>query len=309
MSARILKCTAAEYHADALSPVPTLNRGVALEMVKRRSAFHGHRIHPRLGAMPDTLDALLDEDEDEGDTAAEPDTKKKGKALDTGKVLHALLLEPGEDPREEIRGEDGMPITGFRTKFAKAAKAAAEARGKVPLKTFQMAPFDHAAAMFRASLLSLGIDLEQMEREVAIEWEDEGVLCRSRLDTIAHYPRDHRLVIYDLKFMKDGSPDTLLNSSYKFGYDIEAHTHISALETLRPEFAGRVEWCPVACELGTWLCMDHHFGGTMRELGRKRWERAREMWRASMRSGEWPGYTRTRLEAKSFWLMEAGAEL
>jgi hypothetical protein len=280
-------------------------------MVKR-SAYHGQLMHPRLGGKQqpeaDTLDALLDDDE-ESEQPSESAPKKKGPALDTGKVLHALLLEPSEDPREEIRSEDGQPITAFRTKHAKAAKAAAEARGKVPLKTFQMAPYDRAARQFRESLLRIGIDLEQMEREVAIEWEDEGVLCCSRLDTIWHDERLNRLVIFDLKFMKDGSPDALLNSAYKFGYDIEAHTHTRALEELRPEFIGRVEWVPVACELGTWLCTDHPFGGSMRELGEKRWERAREMWRQGMRTGVWSPYQRRRLEAKAYWLQEAGAEI
>lgn len=304
MAGRVVQCTAAEYHADAFSAVPTLSRSVALEAV-RRSAFHAKRMHPRLGAKA----AIADDDEDdEGDT----------RSMDDGAIYHALLLAPHEDPREVVYAESIDKKTGvvtreavdkYTTKAAREARDAIKARGKIPTKLRDYEWHTSGVQRFRESLASIGIMPQAGDCEVAIEFDDEGVLCRARLDNVHVLPSENRVVIYDFKFMKDGSADALYRSAMRFGYDIEAHAHTTAIEKARPEYAGRVDFVLVACELNTWLCTPHPVGGTLAQLGRVRWEKAREMWRHGLATGEWPGYAPTVLEARQWDLVEAGAEI
>jgi hypothetical protein len=304
MGARIIECTAAEYHADAFSATPTLSRSVALEMVKR-SAYHGKRMHPRLGAKASVAD---DDEDDDGDT----------RARDDGSVYHALLLAPHEDPREVVYAENVDKKTGevkreavdkYTTKAAREARDAIRARGKIPTKLRDYEWHTSGAQRFRESLAGIGIMPQAGDCEVAIEFDDEGVLCRARLDNVHVIAAENRVVIYDYKFMKDGSAEALYRSAIRLGYDMEAHAHTMAIEKARPEYAGRVEFVLVACELNTWLCTPHPIGGTLAQLGRVRWERAREMWRHGLATGDWPGYAPTVLEARPYDLEAAGAEL
>lgn len=301
---RIIQCTAAEYHADAFSRVPTLSRSVALECVKR-SPFHARRMHPRLGAK-----AAIAEDESDDDESTP--------SMDDGSIYHALLLAPHEDPREVVYAKitdkktketSVVAVDAYRTQAAKDARDEIKARGKIPTKLKDFEFHSNGTQRFRESLALIGIEPQAGDCEVAIEFDDEGVLCRARLDNVHLLPSENRIVLYDFKFMKDGSAEALYRSAIRFGYDIEAHAHVLAVEKAKPEYAGRVEFVLVACELNTWVCTPHPVGGTFRELGRVRWERAREMWRHGLETGEWPGYERTTIEARPWDLAEAGVEL
>lgn len=303
MSARILDVTAAEYHADPCA-TPSLSRSVALELITR-SEFHARRMHPRLGQK-----APLEGDDEESDDAGEEATP----AMNDGTIYHALLLAPHEDPREVVVTHD--PKTGevvypdkYTTKLAREARDAIKARGKVPTKQKDFDRHNHGAERFRDGLLAAGIDLSTMDREVAIEWSDDGVLCRSRLDTVCVNTADNRIYIYDIKAMADGSAAALRRAFVKYGYDIEAHAHVKAIEQMKPEYAGRVEWVPVTLELNTWQVTPHFLGGAMLELGRVRWENARERWRRALESNEWPGYPTSTIDAEPYDLQRWGASV
>lgn len=277
MAARIIQCTEAEYHADAFAAVPSLSRSVARELITK-SALHAFRMHPRLGGK----------------------TKRATEAMDDGSVLHALVLgQP--DPREILDVED------YRTNAAKALRDAAIQAGRIPVKAKDATWHNTMARSFVASLRNHGVDFSDMDREVAIEWEDDGVLCRSRLDAVG--VRDGLVTVYDLKFVEDASEKAVTRSCIEHGYDMQAHTSVRAIEEAKPEYAGRIDFVLVACEKPTGEVALHPMGGTMRELGRVRWERARESWRECMKASRWPGYANTKLEAPQWALVEHGADL
>jgi hypothetical protein len=277
MTARLLDCTAEQYHADALSPTPTLTRTVALELLTR-SPLHAYRIHPRLGGK----------------------AKKSTDAMDDGTVLHALTLgQP--DPREILDVDD------YRTNAAKALRDQALAAGRIPVKAKDATWHNTLARSFTAALRNHDIDFGDMDRERTIEWDDQGVLCRSRLDAVG--VRDGFVTIYDLKFVEDASERAITRACVEHGYDMQAHSSVRAIEEAKPEMAGRIDFVLIACEKPTGEIALHPLGGTMRELGRVRWERARETWRTCLSTSKWPGYAHTKLEAPQWALVEAGAEL
>ncbi len=74
------------------------------------------------------------------------------------------------------------------------------------------------------------------------------------------------------------------------GYEIQAHAYTTAIERVRPDLAGRVQFVILFCEASTGVITPAVLAGTMRELGQMKWRRAVNTWAQCQASGIWPGY-------------------
>lgn len=248
------------YHADPCK-VPSLSASMAGILISS-SPRHAWQAHPRLGGRVD------EEDTD---------------ATDRGTVVHKLLLGRGPDV-VEVEAND------WRSKVAKEARDAARAAGRVPVLVGRMTSYRTAADALRSRLLLSGVEFEGGRPEVTVVWESDGVLCRARMDylTIA----EGAALIDDLKTADSANPAGVGAKMVSYGGDIQAAAYIEAIETLMPECAGRVR---IRFAYGE--CRPPYEAsvnvpdGVMLELGRRKWKRAKELWRACSERDEWPGYS------------------
>lgn len=273
MGARIYQCSAERYHADDFHNlgVPTLSASIAHEIVSE-SPWHAHRKHPKLG----------------GHRSAPTE------AMERGTVLHAMIL--GQPPAHvEIMHDE------YRTNAAKADRDAARAAGKIPVKSRDLEWYTRGAERVARQLRErYGIEPAALACETVIGWDDEGVPCRSMLDAI------DGLRIYDLKF-GEVSPHKIANHVIEMGWDIEGHAHTRALEEAKNAH-GRVTFDLFYVDVSTWHVRRHPLGGTMRELGRMRWERGRNKWRECLERNVWPNYEDSVLDAPQWALFNEGYE-
>lgn len=254
MTARILDCTISEYHEDPCD-VPSLSSSIAHILINKSPA-HAWLAHPRMG----------------GEKGNEPT-----KAMLAGTVMHKLLLGKGSHICVIDAGD-------YKTNASKSARDYAIEAGEIPILSKDMADLQIASVEIRRNLDNSGVFLHRDNSEVPIEWTDDGVVCRSMFDS---YSRSERIV-YDLKTTSDASPRSLGRKVVDMGYDIQAHAYTRALEELTGE-PGRVEFKWVFCELeppySVTVCSP---GASLRELGRVRWSKARDVWRECLRTNEWP---------------------
>lgn len=258
MTARILECGVAEYHTDPCE-VPSLSASMAHTLVAESAEKAFHR-HPRLG---------------NGD----PVTTTPN---DAGSLVHALLL--GADDRVVIVEADD-----FRAAASRSARDAALAGHLLPVTRAFFDRYSSIAERLRERFHALGFDFttDAGRSELAIEWRDEGVLCRSMLD----HALPRRGVWWDLKTSASAHPRDVGGSMYRYGYDIQAHAYDLALTRLDPSLAGRVQGTFLFAELEPPYAVNVvRPSGLMRELGRVRWERARALWARCLSTGIWPGY-------------------
>ncbi len=204
-----------------------------------------------------------------------PDTRE----TELGTLVHALLL--GEEHRLFQIDEDS-----YRTKNAKAKRQAALAGGFVPVLRHKLDEYKLIASILNSKLIARGVDLRRGHNEASIYWTEDGIECRARLDQL------DAPLIRDLKSCVSAHPNAIARAAVAHGYDIQEHVYRTAVERLHPELAGRVRTEYVFCELVEPYCVTVvRFGGTMRELGQRRWERAKGIWRQCTAANKWPEYT------------------
>lgn len=200
-------------------------------------------------------------------------------STELGTIVHALLL--GESHRLLKIDE-----ASYRTKVAKEQREAALRAKLVPVLVGKLVQYELVASILRAKLKQRGIDLRAGHNEVSIFWTEDGVECRSRLDQL------DRNVIRDLKTCVSAHPNAIARAAVQHGYDIQEHVYRSAVEHAFPDLIGRTRSEYVFCELEPPYCVTVvRFGGTMRELGERRWERAKGIWRQCIATNKWPEYT------------------
>lgn len=267
MSARILDVTIDEYHADAASPVPTLSSSIAHTLLTR-SPLHAWTEHPRFGNV------------------RPPPTEE----VDDGQIIHGMLL--GKGPQLEVIKADN-----YRTKAAQEIRDAARAAGRIPIIERKFAEVVSAAGKIKDNMAAAGVVLDG-ESEVAIEWtEENGVLCRCRLD---HYKDG---TIYDVKKIVSADAETCKRSANTYGYDIQRAAYVSAVEHLTPEREGRVPFLFVFVEMEPPYCVVvRPPSSALCALGESKWRRARSLWKRCMDDCHWPSYAPGELEALE-WAM------
>lgn len=250
----------ATYLADPCK-IPTLSASVA-QVLNDESPKHAWQAHPRLGGKADEED----------------DTEAK----DRGTIVHKLLLG---------RGPDVVPVEAndWRTKIAKEARDAARAAGQVPVLARKLASYRSAAQALEIRLLQSMVAFQGGKPEVTVVWESDGVLCRARMDYLRISDTD--CIIDDVKTCESANPCAVGAKMVSFGADIQAAAYVEAMETLRPELAGRItiRFDYVECRAPHEVSVNVP-SGAMLELGRHKWRQAKETWRRCNERQEWPGY-------------------
>lgn len=283
-TARRLDVSHAGYYADPCA-TPSLNASTAKTLITR-SPLHAWHEHPRLGGAP----------------------REATTAQEHGSLIHRLVLGAGDD-LEVIDAPD------WRTKAAKEQRAEARTAGRIPVLTADYAEANIVARSIAITLESFGIDLssgEAGESEVMLEWRERSargpVLCRGMLDRLS--VSRSAAIIYDLKTTPNAHPQACARRVADLGYDIQAAAYTSAVEKLRPDLVGRVEFVFVFAETEPPYCVTPMKpGGMMREFGLTRWQRAVEVWAACLADNRWPAYVEsvTQLELPP-WVMAADIE-
>lgn len=267
--------SADEYHADALGDVPTLSSSVAGVLVEQ-SPLHAWWAHPRMGKG--------------GYEATE--------ATDRGSILHKLLLG---------KGEDVVPVDAkdWRTDKAKDTRAAIRANGGIPVLAAALTEHERTAKIVRARLEANGIVLDGAS-EVTGLWKSDGVLCRMRMD---HLKASGDHVIIDLKSTQSAAPDAVAKSMVIYGADVQRAAYMDGYETICPDAAGRTKMLYAFFEAeAPHAVLVTEMAGTMRELGERKWKRARALWKRCLADGmgpeHWPGYASgvVRIEAPAWAL-------
>lgn len=272
--ARIIECSEPEYHKDPCA-TPSLSKSIAKVLVTE-SALHAWNLHPRFGGEANEDDSL--------DSASDDDTDAKKR----GKIIHKLLLGKGASV-EVIRADS------FRTKAAKRQRDEATAEGRVPMLERKYDDLVGAAETIKGNLhAEFGVDLDdpEGESEVAIEWTEDGVhgpiVCRCRMDRV----HINRGLIYDVKTIFSAHPEVCGKQATEHGHDIQDIAYRRALEALKPELAGRTEMIFLNVEIKPPFAMyPGPLDGELREIGRRRWDRALFLWEECLRTGRWPAYT------------------
>lgn len=254
----------ATYHRD--EDGPRLSQSIA-HWLLTRSPSHAHAHHPRLGGVP-----------------AEPTA-----AMTTGALLHALLL--GRREIVDVEAED------YKTKAAREARDAALARGAIPVTAPVLTRAILANRRIReqlaqcdgddADLADIGRAEGPWHTEVAAYWEDAGgVRCRGMLDIF-----DNRCQIADVKFVRSAQRQAFAAAIERDGYDVQAAAYIEAIETIYPERAGRVRFRWLVCEKDPpYVIAVYSPDVCLRDLGRRKWERAKRVWSMCLAESSWPGY-------------------
>lgn len=259
LETRFAQFTQDEYFAEPCKE-PALSASIA-HVLDNESPLHAWSRHPKLGGV------------------SRPATK----ALDNGSLSHALLLGTGKDV-EVIDAAD------YRTNAAKDARDLARKLGKVPVLADDYRDAERKATILRARFIDKGIALDG-QSEVTALWPETAttgapVQCRGMLDHLK-LPR-----IYDIKSIRSANPETCKRHVADYGYAIQRAAYVSAVEKIRPDLLGRVDFIFVFYELEPPFAVTPiRMNGEFRELGARAWRRAIDRWEQCLRTNKWPDYT------------------
>lgn len=258
----------ADYHADR-NPwdSPTLSSHLA-QILDRQSPAHAHAAHPRLGGNGRSFES--------------------SREFDFGVLVHRLVLGKGPEI-VSVTADD------WRGKPAQERRREARAEGKLPILQRDHERVWDAKQAVLARLHDLGIDLSGGS-EVSVFWEEQSASsptgltrCRARMDHIIATER-HATTL-DLKSCMSAHPDACARHVNGYGYAIQRAAYVSAIETVRPELAGRVDFVFVFVELEQpFVVTPVRLSPAFCEIGERRWRRAVELWADCLARDRWPGY-------------------
>lgn len=252
------------YHSDQVAEQPSLSASIAVELVTKSPA-HAKAAHPRLNPY------LVREDR---------------KAFDLGSCVHSLLLE-NRAPEDVIYV---VEHDSWRTNAAKEAAEYARGQGMIPLLDKDN---EDVLTMVTAARRQIGEHtaspplLTDGQPEVTLVWDEDGVSCRSRVDHL----RDDFTRICDLKTTsRSADPLAFSRSLYQHGYDIKASFYkrgVRAITGVDPDFF----WIVVETSAPYALSVVTP-GPDVLALGDDKVDKALQIWRQCLKTGEWPGYDR-----------------
>jgi hypothetical protein len=255
---RFARLTAEQYFADPCA-VPALSASIA-HVLDTESPLHAWTRHPRLGKI------------------SRPPTK----SLDNGSLSHALLLDEG-------KGIEVVNADDWRTKVAQAARDDARAAGKIPVLRGDYEDARETADTLKQRFAALGIALDG-ESETTALWTETArngreVQCRGMIDHMK-LPR-----ILDIKSIRSANPAMCRKHVENYGYALQRAAYVSAVERIRPELAGRIDFVFVFYELEPPFAVTPvRLSGAFREIGERGWRRAVDRWESCLRTNTWPSY-------------------
>lgn len=215
-----------------------------------------------------------------------------------GRTMDKMLLGVGPEivvcrnPKRDKKGAIIEPVTyedGWRTDAIKEMRDAAIAAGKMPVLPGKESEYTNVISAWRSQLEARGIAFEGAIQQ-RLTWDSEGCPCSGQPDHAMHGD-DETIVIDDLKTVEDASDEAVTRAIVSYGYDVQAAAYVEGMEHEHPDAAGRVHMRFIFCEVGAPYAVNvKTLGGTMRELGQRKWRRAKRAWAACLAAGRWPGY-------------------
>ncbi len=247
----------ATYHADGLCPEPSLSSTMAKTILKPGGP------------------ALL---------RAKRDTPpEKRRVFDFGSAAHAKVLG---------RGQDVQIVPGNRaTKKVREAVSEAEAAGFLVLKPEEGEQLDGMTeALLSHPLASELLTTGAGSPEVSMFGVDEltGRWLRGRLDFL-----HSRQLIVDYKTTAAADPENFANSSWRFGYHVQAAHYI--------ELAKQLDLVDDDCgylliaqeKQAPYLVSVHEFDPALLDHGANQVRAAIDLWDRCLTLDDWPGLTPT----------------
>ena len=256
----VLDLTDHEYQYDLTGDDrPSASRSILHKLITKSPA-HARACHPKLN--PDWV-------------------REEKRAFDVGTVCHQLLLD----------GAAGVQVLRFdswRTNAAKEQAAAARQHGLVPLLEHEWTLVDQAMSTIRERLADRSDDPPMFtdgEPEVALVWEEAGVLCRARLDWLSNDQR----IVDDFKTASNAEPNAFSRKSFfDYGYDLQAAFYargVRAVFGVDPTFRLLVLEKEPPFEL---IVFDA--APDVLELANAKIDWALSVWRDCLANDSWPGY-------------------
>lgn len=202
---------------------------------------------------------------------------------DFGSAAHQMVLGSGPEI-VECEFED------WRKKDAQAQQAEARAAGKIPLLTKELARVRAMAAAIQAHpVAGYLFDPYDGMPEQSVFWQDErtGIMRRARLDWLPEL-RGDRLVIVDFKTCDAADPESIAKSVARYAYHQQHAFYadgIAAVLGVMPEFVFVFEE-----KDPPYLINVVQLDPEAVRIGRALNDRAIDIYRACIKSGEWAGY-------------------
>lgn len=204
-------------------------------------------------------------------------------AMENGNLFERLIT--GHDAERIVT----IDAPDWRTKAAREARDEAQEAGKIPVLECKFAPLRATAELIREKITSRIEHWADAMQQVRMEWESDGVQCSGVIDQLHIGKGVFRS--FDLKSTKSADPDYIDRVWTRLGYDIQEAAYIEAVESNEPELMGRGWMTFIFYETSPPYCVTPvRTGGAMRELGRRKWSRAKEVWAQCLRSDSWPEY-------------------
>jgi hypothetical protein len=269
MTAQILtNIPASRYHADELADQPTLSSSVAKLLVEASPA-HARAAHPKLNP----------------NFAATAEDR-----FDMGTCVHALLLQ-GEQVFDRLAFSD------WRTNAAKEARDEARSHGRIPLLAKDADRVDEMVAAVCEQLAQLEVEplpFTDGLPEQTLVWEEQGVLCRARLDWL----RTDCQVCDDLKTTtRYANPEAWQRGPlYDHGADLQAAMYLRGLRAVAGVDA-KWRWVVVETQPPYALSVIAPTAAVL-AIGDAKFDMALAKWRRCLETGVWPAYPRTVVEAE-----------
>ena len=255
------------YHADP-APAPSLSSSIA-KLIITHSPQHAWAEHPRLGKPAEV-------------------ERDPTPAMEFGTVTHKLILGHGPD-HVVIDADD------YRTKDAKAQRAAAYANGSAPILRPACEKAERLATRFAQRLACINgcegfFDAEAEAEVVAIVQDKSGAWLRIMMDKVEISPRG--ITIWDVKTGDvSAAPQGLGRRVEQMGMEVQAAFYVHVMELLFPRFAGRVRF--------RWAFIenDEPHGLSVAEadsvgmgIGARKVAAAIFRWSRAIKLDVWPGY-------------------
>ena len=209
-------------------------------------------------------------------------------SMENGTLLHHLVLVGGDSDKLAI-----IDAENFRTKAAQELRDAARAAGKTPIIASQHAAATNAAAVIRKRIDLFGIPINEWEAERKMTWGSSGVACSGILDATT------KTCVYELKSTDDAHPRNCRRSIEMYDYHVQAAAYREA--TGLP-----VVFLFAESDAPNDVTMIDDIA-ELAEIGERRWNRAKAIWKRCLETGDWPGAgggRPVRVEASTYALSE-----
>ncbi|MHA7900799.1 MAG: PD-(D/E)XK nuclease-like domain-containing protein [Henriciella sp.] len=248
------------YHADPVQEMASLSASCAKTVITK-SLKHAWLEHPK---NPDQQE------------------RSPNKAAEFGKAVHAMVFGGAEMQVIEAKS--------FQTKDARDQRAVALESGKIPVLVAEMEAVEAVAKNVAARFDELYDGKYHAERVAIWQCPRTGGWRRGMMDTTGiDIP-----VIMDLKTTQ-GSVDeeNCIQRIFSDNHQIQAAAYKEAMETLQPEFMGRVQFYFLYAEqkppyeVSSPILMSE----AAMSLGAEQWQTAGAMWDAAVSLNRFPAYT------------------